>query len=196
MRALLDTLQGAGLAGAAGLRPFLPTLVAGALASADAGLDFEGTEFSFLEEPWFLLLIAALFVVVVLAEVFGRGEALSSGPGEAALAGLGVGLGALLFAGSLDDRFGTWWPGLVGGVVVALLTGAAARQLLARTRGRLDTAAARALPVYAEGAAVVLAGAAIALPPLGFAGAVFLAYLYVQGRRREGEKYAGLRILR
>lgn len=196
MRALLDTLQGAGLAGAAGLRPFLPTLVAGGLASADAGLDFEGTEFSFLEEPWFLLLIAVLFMVVVLAEVFGRGRALTSGPGEAALAGLGIGLGALLFAGSLDDRFGTWWPGLVGGVVVALLAGATARQLLSRTRARLDTAAARALPVYAEGAAVVLAGAAIALPPLGFAGVLFLAYLYVQGRRRAGEKYAGLRILR
>jgi len=196
MRALLDTLQGAGLAGAAGLRPFLPTLAAGGLARADAGVDFEGTEFAFLEEPWFLLLIALLFMAVVLVEVFGRGEALYSGPGEAALAGLGVGLGALLFAGSLDDRFGTWWPGLVGGVVAALLAGAAARQLLTRTRARLDTAAARALPVYAEGAAVVLAGAAIALPPLGFAGVLFLAYLYLQGRRREGEKYAGLRILR
>ena len=45
---LLDLLQGAGLAAAIGIRPFLPVLLAGALASADLGLYFEGTDFSFL----------------------------------------------------------------------------------------------------------------------------------------------------
>jgi hypothetical protein len=34
MKLLLDLLQGAGLAAAAGLRPFLPALLAGGLASA------------------------------------------------------------------------------------------------------------------------------------------------------------------
>lgn len=196
MRALLDSLQGAGLAGAAGLRPFLPTLVAGACASADLGIDFDGTEFAFLEAPWFLLLITVLLVITVIDDVLGLLPVLRGDAGEAALTGIGVGLGALLFAGSLDDRFATWWPGLIGGVVAALVAAAAAQQLLRRTRARLDAQAARALPVYAESAAVILAGAAIALPPLGFLGVVFLAYLYVQGRRREGEKYAGLRILR
>ncbi len=196
MRALLDSLQGAGLAGASGLRPFLPTLVAGACASADLGIDFDGTEFAFLEAPWFLLLITALLVLTVVNDVLGLVPVMRSASGEAALAGIGVGLGALLFAGSLDDRFSTWWPGIIGGVVAALVASAAARQLLTRTRTRLDAQAARALPVYAESAAAILAGAAIALPPLGFLGVAFLAYLYVQGRRREGEKYAGLRILR
>jgi hypothetical protein len=196
VRALLDTLQGAGLAGASGIRPFLPALVAGSFASADAGLDFDGTEFSFLEDPAFLAVLALLFAATLLLEVLGRGAFLQAGAGEAALAGVGVGLGALLFAGSLDDRFSTWWPGLVGGVIVALLAGAAVRQLLHRTRSRLDAGAARALPIYAEGTAIVLAGAAIAFPPLSVLGIGFLAYLYVQGRRREGEKYAGLRILK
>jgi len=196
MRALLDSLQGAGLAGATGLRPFLPTLVAGACASADLGVDFDGTEFAFLEATWFLLLVTVLLAVTLVNEVVGFVPALREGPGEAALTGVGIGLGALLFAGSLDDRFGTWWPGLIGGVVAALITSAAARQLLARTRSRLDAQAARALPVYTEGAAIVLAGAAIAVPPLGLAGVLFLGYLYLQGRRREGGKYAGLRILR
>jgi hypothetical protein len=30
---------------------------------------------------------------------------------EAALAGIGLGLGALLFAGTLDDHLSIWWPG-------------------------------------------------------------------------------------
>ena len=41
--------------------------------------------------------------------------------GEAALGGIGMGLGALLFAGTLDDRYSTWWPGIIGGLVCALI---------------------------------------------------------------------------
>src|SRR3954465_5129139 len=49
VRLVLDILQGAGIAGAAGLRPFLPTLVSGGLAMADAGVNYDGTDFAFLE---------------------------------------------------------------------------------------------------------------------------------------------------
>ena len=52
---LLDLLQGVGLAAAIGIRPFLPVLLAGALASADLGIDFDGTDFAFLEGWPFLL---------------------------------------------------------------------------------------------------------------------------------------------
>src|SRR5215204_6146253 len=62
---ILDLLQGAGIAAAIGIRPFLPVLLAGALAAANLGLDFEGTDFSFLEGTAFLL------VIVVLVAVFG-----------------------------------------------------------------------------------------------------------------------------
>ena len=51
MKLALDILQGLGLASATGLRPFLPALLAGALASGDVGLDFDGTAFAFLESP-------------------------------------------------------------------------------------------------------------------------------------------------
>ena len=37
-------LQGIGLALAVGLRPFLPALLAGALARGDVGVDFDGTD--------------------------------------------------------------------------------------------------------------------------------------------------------
>ena len=61
----LAIAQGIGLALACGIRPFLPALLAGALASANLGLDFGGTDFVFLERSWFLLAVVVLLVVVV-----------------------------------------------------------------------------------------------------------------------------------
>ena len=191
MKLLLDILQGIGLSAAAGLRPFLPVLVAGGLATADLGVDYEGTSFSFLEEPVFLLAVAIVMVVTFLL----RGR-LDTPAGAAAMSGLGVGLGAVLFAATLDDRHPVWWPGLIAGLLIAVLAGAAVRDLFTRTRARLDAEAAAALPVYAEGVAAVLAALAILIPPVSVIAVGFLVWLLVGGRRREGEKYAGLRILR
>ena len=191
MKLLLDILQGMGLASAAGIRPFLPTLVAGAFASADIGVDYDGTAFAFLESPVFLLAVA---IVMVLTFVL-RGR-LDTAAGTAAISCIGIGLGALLFAATLDDRNAVWWPGLIGGLVIAALAGAAANDLFARTRGRLDAEAAAALPIYAEAVAVVLAALAILVPPVSIVAVVFFIWLLLGGRRREGEKYAGLRILR
>ena len=102
---VLDILQGAGLALACGVHPLLPVLLAGALASADLGLDFEGTAFAFLEEGWFLLLVTVALVAMVLL----RGR-LERGPVQSALIGVSIGFGALLCAASLDDRSDVWWP--------------------------------------------------------------------------------------
>jgi hypothetical protein len=44
--------------------------------------------------------------------------------------------------------------------------------------------------------ALLAAGASILFPPLAILVIAGLAWLLVGGRRREGEKYAGLRILR
>jgi hypothetical protein len=191
MKLLLDILQGIGLSAAAGLRPFLPTLVAGGFAIADVGVDYEGTRFAFLEEPVFLLAVAIAMVVTFLA----RGR-LDTPAGQAVLSGIGIGLGALLFAATLDDRSDVWWPGLIGGLLLAALAGRAVRDLFARTRARLDTEAAAALPVYAEGVAAVLAALSILIPPVSVIAVGFLVWLLLGGRRRGGEKYAGLRILR
>lgn len=193
MSYVLDLLQGLGLGGAAGMRPFLPALLAGALARANLGVDFEDTAFAFLEADWFLLALALGVVAGVLAD---RRDAAAAGPAAAALAGIAIGLGALLGAGSLDDRFDVWWPGLLAGAGAAVLANAATRSLLSRVRARLDEAAGRALPLYAEAGGLVLAGASVLFPPLALVGLGFLAFLLRGGRRREGEKYAGLRILR
>ena len=50
----MDIGTGAGLAGATGVRPYLPPLPTGALRGADTGIDFDGTDWSFLESPVFL----------------------------------------------------------------------------------------------------------------------------------------------
>jgi len=191
MKLILDILQGMGLASAAGVRPFLPVLAAGAFASADIGVDFDHTAFAFLESPIFLLAVA---IAMVLTFVF-RAR-LDTPAGAAALSGVAIGFGAILFAATLDDRNAVWWPGLIGGLLCAALASAAVRDLFLRTRARLDREAAAALPIYAEAVAVVLAALAILIPPISIVAVVFFVWLLAGGRRREGEKYAGLRILR
>ncbi len=193
MRLLLDILQGAGLAGAAGLRPFLPALVAGAFASGDILVDFDGTAFAFLEAPGWLLAV----VLALIATVIAQRRGLEGDPRYgAALSGLAIGIGALLFAGTLDDRHDLWWPGLLAGALCAALAAAAARSLLTGVRARLDAEAQTALPVYIEGCALLLAALSIVVPPVSVLALGLLASLLIRGRRREGAKYAGLRILR
>lgn len=191
MHTLLDYLQALGLGLAVGVRPFLATIVAGALASANAGVDFDGTAFAFLESPWFLVAMAAALLLSFLMRA-----RVETPAGQAAVSGIAIGLGALLGGGSLDDRLSVWWPGLVVGAAGAALSNAAVRDLLLRAGRRLDAQARAALPVYADGAAAVLAALAVLVPPIAIVAAAFFAWLLVGGRRREGRKYAGLRILR
>lgn len=193
---ILDLLQGAGIAAAIGIRPFLPVLLAGALASADVGLDFSGTDFSFLESWPFLL--GALALVVALDFVGRRAgrDAADRAPLLYAVAAVALVLGGLEAAGSVADRSDAWWAGLLLGLACAALGFQAARSLFGRVRRRLDEQAAAALPVYAEGAALGAAGLSILFPPLALLVIGALVWLLSGGRRRAGEKYAGLRILR
>jgi hypothetical protein len=191
VKLLLDIMQGMGVSAAAGLRPFLPTLLVGALAADDLGVDFDGTDFAFLESAWFLLAVTVALVVTTLLR-----SRLETAAGEAAIGGVGLGLGALLFAGTLDDRHGTWWPGLLAGLLCAFIAQQGARSLVTRTRARLDAAAAGALFLYVEAVALLLAGLAVLIPPVSVLAIAFFIWLRLGGRRREGEKFAGLRILR
>ena len=191
MDTLFDILTGMGLAAAAGIRPFLPALVAGALASANATIDFEGTDLAFLEKSGWLL--AMLIGVIALVLLERRGE---SSVVENAVALAAAVVGAALFAGAMADHSDTWWPGIPAGVLVAGLAFTSAKALFTRARGRLDPDAQGALGVYAHGAALILAVLAILVPPISIVAVAFLAWLLLGGRRREGEKYAGLRILR
>ena len=98
MSVFLDTTTGMGLAGATGVRPYLPPLLAGGLARGDIGIDFDGTDWRFLESTGFLLAVLAVGVLAYLLErsEVSRGVEVLSGV-------IGVVLGALLFAGALAD---------------------------------------------------------------------------------------------
>jgi hypothetical protein len=174
------------------VRPFLPPLLTGALARADAGIDFDGTDWEFLEEPAFLAVVLGLTVVSYGAERSGANRMAVAG----ATAALAVALGALLFAGSLAAGGRSAWPGLVAGAGCAVLAYVAVGALVERARARLDRGAASLLPVYADGGALALAALAIFAEPVSFLVLAAFLLLLIGGRREEGRKYAGLRILR
>jgi hypothetical protein len=196
MTLFLAICMGIGLALGVGLRPFLPALLVGALARGDVGVNFSGTDLSFLESPIFLLVLLIGLVALIGAERRMGSDRVDSGPLGAVLAGIALALGALYFAGSLADQDYTWWPGLIAGVLCAALALATARVFFTRTRARLDSEAAQALPLYAEAAGLIVAGLSVLLEPLALVALAFLAWLLVGQRRREGQKYAGLRVLR
>jgi hypothetical protein len=193
---LLDLLQGAGIAAAIGIRPFLPVLLVGALAAGNLGLDFGGTDFAFLEQAPLLAIVLVLLALATFAVRRAGPEAPERPPYVWIFAAVAVVLGALQGAASLADRDHPIVPGLILGALCAALGFVAVRNLLQRTRRRLDADTAGTLPLYAEGAALAAAGLSVLFPPLAILVVAGLVALLVGGRRRSGEKYAGLRILR
>lgn len=106
--------------------------------------------------------------------------------------------GALVFAKSLADEDYASAPGLIAGAVCALLGWAAVASFLAGARARLETrqGSPAFLALFTAGAAVVLAGMAIVLAPLCYLALAFCAWVLIVQRRRAGQKYEGLRVLR
>jgi hypothetical protein len=180
----LDIAQGSGLAAASGVRPFLPPILAGALGRADLGVNFSGGDFAFLESIPF---IAALAVLAVLSYVVRLPPP--------ALAGGAVALGALLFAGSLTEGGREGWAGLALGAACAALAWYASARLFARAGARLDSQGGF-LAAYGDLIALALAVVAVAIPPVSFVALGAFVLLLMRGRRQEGRKYEGLRILR
>ncbi len=200
MHLLFDIFQGMGIAAAVGIRPFLPTLAVGALASGDIQIDFKGTDFSFLQSTVWLLVMLGCAVALALAERRLGHQRLERPPAFTVVAGIALALGAVLFAGALAQahhpHWSADWPGFPAGIACGLIALAAMRPLFARARARLDVQAASAVTLYAEAIAVVAAILSVVAPPVGIIAVLALCVLLFAGRRRQGEKYAGLRILK
>jgi hypothetical protein len=201
-----DIGLGVGLAAACGLRPFLPVLLAGALASAKAlDVSFADGSFRFLQSSWWLLVVVvalvlayALQLVLRLAPTLDPSETKQRvDPLAASLVGLSYGAGALLFAGTLAGHGDDQWPGIFAGFIVVGIAQRASGPVIARARARLtDRSAREALTVYLDAAALLLAALVAALHPLGYVAIALLAWFAWRGRGRSDQKYAGLRILR
>jgi hypothetical protein len=197
---------GVGLAAACGLRPFLPLLLAGALGSDSAlGIAFGSGSFHFLQDGWWLLVLVVVFVLAYALQLLAKltpildpgQRAGRADPLAASLTGLGLGAGALAFAGTLAAHGDAWWPGLIGGLLAAALAQRASWPVLLRARSRLsDRSAREALTVYLDAAALLAAVLVAVLHPLGYVLVALLAWFAWRGRGRGDEKYAGLRVLR
>jgi hypothetical protein len=197
---------GLGLALAAGVRPFLPVLLAGALASAKAlGVTFGSGDFRFLQSGWWLLAVAgALALAYGLQLVLGLDPAIDPAdrsrrnePLAASLTGLGFGAGGLLFAGTLAAHHDAAWPGVAGGFLAAGLAQRVCAPLVLRTRARLpDRGAREAVTLYLDSVALVLAVLVSLLHPLGYVAVALFVWMWLRTHVRAGEKHAGLRILR
>jgi Domain of unknown function (DUF4126) len=201
-----DIGLGLGLAAACGLRPFLPLLLAGALASSGAlDVSFHGGGFEFLEADWWLLLVAIGLVLAYGAQMLlgfaptldsdrrsGRDDVLA-----ASIAGLGMGAGAVLFGGALAAHGDSAWPGILVAFAVVGLAQRASGPVIARARRRLpDRGAREALTVYLDAASLALAALVAVFHPLGYVAVALLAWFVWRSRSRADRKHAGLRILR
>ena len=106
-------------------------------------------------------------------------------------------LGALLFGASLAEGGETEWPGVLAGMLCALLGFLAVALLFAaRTRAARGRRRAPLLNVYADATSLVLAALSILVPPLGYVVLVGFVVLLIRAQRGGDQKYEGLRILR
>jgi hypothetical protein len=177
-------------------------ITTGVLAHEDAGVDFTGTDWSWMESWVFIGIVAALFIAFWVMDREAKsalirpgGRATEAGPPYAFFCAVA---GALLFAGSLADGGHTSWPGLVAGALIGLVGYLALGLLFMRANQRVLAAGdpgvvlglGRDLLTIALTVVVVLADV------VGYVVLVAAIILMLTARRREGEKYEGLRVLR
>jgi hypothetical protein len=188
---------GLGLGLACGLRPFLPLLLAGGLASDSLlGVSFHTGNYAFLESGWWLVALALALVVSYALQRLLSAHSMDAPLPSLVLLSLSIGAGALLFGGTLCDHNHAAWPGLAGGAGAALLAAGATQPLMRRARARLSARAEReALTLYLDLASLVVAGLVALLHPLGYVALAFFLWVAWSGRAPGASRHAGLRIL-
>jgi hypothetical protein len=202
LSAFADIGQGTGLATTSGARPFLAVITTGVLAHEDAGVDFTGTDWAWMESWIFLGILAGLYIVFWIMDreqknelIRPGGRAMEASPTYPVFCAIA---GALLFAGTLADAGHTSWPGLVAGAVVGFIGYLALGLLFMRANQRLFAAGdpGVVLGLGRDLLVIALTVVCVLLDPVGYVVLAAALVLMVTARRREGEKYEGLRVLR
>ena len=138
---VFDIFQGIGIAAAVGIRPFLPALAAGALAAGNVEINFDHTDYSFLERRLSCLRWRSPPRSCSYSSGVSPPHRNGSPPAPLvyALGAVGIVLGALFFAGALAHAAITRY-GPATSAVSSVRSSASSprRPLLARVRARLD----------------------------------------------------------
>jgi hypothetical protein len=188
--------QGLGLALDVRIGGPLAALFISMMAALGSGIHPDATDYDFVDATWFLVTLLAIVVVFMLA----RSRNVLRWPQVAVLAAIG----AVVFAASLAEEGETAWPGLILGAVATAFAATIAWSILAgairraqgNEPGSREADAANTMIVAFAGAGIVLAALSLFLPPVSLVALAALAWLALSRRRRAGEKYEGLRILR
>jgi hypothetical protein len=186
--------QGIGTSLATGVRALLVPFLVGAFARLNLGVDFEGTEYEFLESiAWLVILLA----MIVCAWWLQRSQIPVP---EAAWAVVAAGFAGVVFAGCLAEESYAPEPGLFAGAAVAVLAFVAARIFLSGAEERLsargESGARGTLNLMVDTAALLLAALSLLIPPVAYVALAFCFWVLLVRRRRSAQKYEGLRILR
>ena len=201
MSAFADIGQGAGTSSSTGFRPLLPLIVVGAMAKADAGINLEGTSFSWMESWIFIIGLAVVYLAGWFIDRGGTnlmrrgGGDPESRPDYAVLAAI---CGAILFAASLDAGGDTEWPGILAGALCAFAGYLGFSRLFMRANRRVAAAGdpGTVLGLGRDLLTIAVVVLVLLVDVLGFVVLLAAIALALNARRREGEKYEGLRVLR
>jgi hypothetical protein len=185
--------QAVGLGLAIGIGGPLTALFVAVMAHVELGMDPEGTDWEFLASNWFIAILLAVNVAGFYAD---RAELPTRTPGAIFAAAIG----AIAGAASLAEEGEAAVLGLLLGGVLALAASLLAADVLAgaaRRAGAAEgTGSAGTLTLIFAAAGVLVAALALFVPPTSLVVLVALGVLVAARRRRTGEKYEGLRVLR
>jgi len=181
METLYAISQGLGLAVAAGFFSSAPL----AVAASTASLGYADGSLSFADDGAVVVALWVLVAIELVGDVIWPG---AEAGGRLLRRVVGGGLAFELVAGSTVPFAGlVIGAGLAGAVALSL------RQM--RTRAIRSGGDVRGTAVVEDGAGMLVAAAA-AVPLVGLALTAAAAALFARTRRREQEKYKGLRVLR
>jgi hypothetical protein len=172
------------------------------MAHEDAGVNFTGTSWAWMESWAFLGILALLYVAFWIMDRGGKSEVIRPGGRAMEVSAAYIGscaiAGALLFAGSLADGGESSVPGIFAGAIIGFIGYLALGRLFMRANQRLFAAGDPGvlLGLGRDLLTIVVTVVVVLTNWVGYAVFVAALILLAGARRREGDKYEGLRVLR